>query len=65
MSEDIHDAREYLEPLLGRRGIEVRETHEGQFGLILRLDNQIIFSPELWVLDRARAPAHAHRPTST
>jgi transcriptional regulator with XRE-family HTH domain len=54
--EDIDRARELLAPLLGQRGIEIREYVEADPGSILRFDEEILYSPNLWMTERTRAP---------
>ena len=54
--EQIDESRRQLKPLLSVPGIEIRELFDAEPGSLLRFDDQILFSPNLWLLDRPRAP---------
>ncbi|HEY4827880.1 MAG TPA: hypothetical protein VIH85_13980 [Solirubrobacteraceae bacterium] len=56
LAADIEESREHLTSLLGNRGVEIREYLEADPNSILRFDDQLLFSPNLWLTDRPSAP---------
>jgi hypothetical protein len=54
--EQIEQSRRQLKPLIHVPGIEIRELFDAEPSSLMRLDHQIVFSPNLWLLDRPQAP---------